>query len=198
MAGVLHDRLGAGHAPLRRLVPALCAALLVLGVLRSSARNPFWHDTPSAFAQMVEDQPLDFKAHFAWGGELFEQGKGKDAEYEWRVAMALMPEYHGVYVDLAHKYREMHMCHAAIPLYRKALALEPDLPLVEVSIAACQLELAQWRAARTTSRVAIAGGLYRRAFTYMIDRADSALVARDSIDPTIGAKWLKGRRATPK
>ena len=179
-------------------MPGICALLLALGVLRSSARNPFWHDTPSAFAQMVEDQPLDFKAHFAWGGELFEQRKGKDAELEWRIAIMLMPGYHGVYVDLAHKYREMHMCQAAIPLYRKALTVEPELPIVHVSIAACQLELAQWRAARMTSRIAIASGLYRRAFTYMIERADSALVAQDSIDPTIGAKWLKGRRTSPK
>src|SRR5450759_3825424 len=104
-----------------------------------------------------------------------------------------MPDYHGVYMDLAHKYREAHLCQAAIPLYKKALRIEPNLPIANVSIAACQLEMAQWRRARTTSRIAIANGLYRKAFLYMIDRADSALVASDSLDPTIGAKWLLRR-----
>ncbi len=190
----LDARLRAERSALHRTVPLVCALLLGLGVVRSSARNPFWHDSDSAFAQMVDDAPLNFKAHYARGGQLFERLKGKDAEQEYRIAIALMPDYPGVYLDLAHKYREAHVCVAAIPLYRKALALDPGLAVARVSIAACQLELAQWRAARSTSRIAIAGGDYRRAFTYMINQADSALVARDSIDPTIGAKWLARRR----
>jgi len=31
----------------------------------------------------------------------------------------------------------------------------------------------------------------------MIDKADSALVAQDSLDPSIGAKWLALRRGGP-
>ena len=186
----LRQRLRAERSPLRPLVPIAIAAALVFGVTRSSTRNAFWHDTDSAFKQMVEESPFNFKAHYAWGGHLFERRLGREAEYEWRVAIALMPEYHGVYMDLAHKYREAHLCNAAIPLYQKALALEPEAMLATVSIAACQLELAQWHRARTTSRVAIADGMYKRAFRYIIDRADSALVANDSLDPTIGAKWL--------
>ena len=122
-----------------------------------------------------------------------EKGKAKEGELEWQLAIALMPGFYGVYMDLAHKYREAHLCAAAIPLYQKALSIEPDLPLADVSVAACQLEIAQWRRARTTSRVAIAAGTYRRAFRYMIGLADSALVATDSLDPTIGAKWLARR-----
>ncbi len=186
----LHVRLRADRSALQRLVPVASAVAIALFVVRSSTRNAFWHDSESAFATMVEESPLNFKAHYAWGGQLFERRRGRDAEYEWHLAIALMPGYHGVYMDLAHKYREAHICSAALPLYRKALAVEPDLPLAHVSIAACQLELAQWHAARTTSRVAIADGMYKRAFRYIIDRADSALVANDSVDPTIGAKWL--------
>ncbi|MEK6611341.1 MAG: tetratricopeptide repeat protein [Gemmatimonadota bacterium] len=197
-ASLLRERLSADGSPLQRLVPVISVVLLALGVLRSSSRNPFWHDTPSAFARMVEDAPLNFKAHWALGGQLFEEGRNKEAEIEWRLSIALLPDHFGVYVDLAHKYREMHLCQAAIELYRKALILESNLPVAHVSIAACQLELAQWRAARTTSRIAIANGYYRRAFTYMIDRADSALVAQDTIDPTIGAKWRDRRRPAPK
>jgi hypothetical protein len=190
---MVEARLRAEHSPLRRAVPLLCAVALVLGIARSSTRNAFWHDSDSAFAQMVDEEPMSFKAHYAWGGQLFEKKRGKDGELEWRLAIALMPEYYGVYMDLAHKYREAHLCPAAIPLYEKALSIEPDLPIGRVAIAACQLELAQWRRARTTSRVAIADGEYRKAFIYMIERADSALVAADSLDPTIGSKWLVRR-----
>ena len=194
----LHARLRADGSSLQRLVPLGCAAALALGVARSSTRNAFWHDSDSAFAMMVDESPLNFKAHYAYGGQLFERHKGREGELEWRLAIALMPDYHGVYMDLAHKYREAHLCQAALPLYRKALEVEPDLPIAYVSIAACQLELAQWHAARTTSRVAIADGMYKKAFRYIIERADSALVAADSIDPTIGAKWLSRRRGVAK
>jgi tetratricopeptide (TPR) repeat protein len=190
---LLYARLRTDGSVLQRAVPLLCIGVLVLGIARSSTRNAFWHDSNSAFARMVDEEPLSFKAHYAWGGQLFERHKGKDAELEWLVAIALMPDYYGVYMDLAHKYREAHLCQAAIPLYKKALRIEPNLPIASVSVAACQLEMGQWRRARTTSRIAIANGFYRKAFRYMIDRADSALVASDSLDPTIGAKWLLHR-----
>ena len=89
-----------------------------------------------------------------------------------------------------------HICPAAIPNYQKALSIEPSLPLARVGLAACYLELAQWHRARSESRSAIADGFYRRAFEFMIERADSALVANDSLDGTI--RWTgKGSVAKP-
>lgn len=179
----------------RWVVPAGVAAALAFGVGRSTSRNAFWFDSESVFTGMAQDAPLNFKSHYALGGWYFEHGRNRDAEREWQLAIALMPTYHTLYADLGHKYREAHLCNAAIPMYEKALSLEPDAPLATVSLAACQLDLGQWRRARTTSRVAIAGGAYRRAFKYIIDRADSALVANDSLDPTIGARWRAIRAA---
>ncbi len=191
-------RLRAVRSRLWPLVPLACVAALAFGVARSSVRNAFWHDTDSAFEIMAVESPLNFKAHYALGGQYFVRGRFREGELEWRMAIALMPKYHAVYMDLAHRYRQQHLCEAAIPLYRQALSLEPDLALATVSIAACQLELAQWRRARTTARVAIADGMYRRAFRYIIERADSALVVNDSIDPTIHPKWLAKRRPGAK
>lgn len=193
----LRDQLRAQGSPLHRAVPVIAIVLLVLGTVRSSTRNAFWHDSRTAFLQMADDAPMNFKAHYALGGYWFEQRKPREGELEWRVAIALMPTYHGVYVDLGHRLRTAHLCGAAIPIYQQALAVEPDLPIVQVSIAACQLELARYRDARTTSRVAIADGMYKKAFRFIIDRADSALVATDSIDPTIGPKWLQERKGKP-
>lgn len=189
--------LHAARSPLQPFVPIAGLAALAFGVARSSDRNAFWHDTDSAFEMMAEESPLNFKAHYALGGQYFERNRFREGELEWRMAIALMPTYHGVYLDLAHRYRQAHLCDVAIPLYQKALSLEPEHELARVSIAACQLELAQWRLARRTARVAIAGGMYQRAFRYIIERADSALVANDSLDPTIAPKWLvRPRRST--
>jgi len=191
----MRRRLGTDWSSLRPLVPGAIAAAVVFGIGRSSTRNAFWHDTDSAFEMMAAESPLNFKAHYALGGQYFVRDKDREAEQEWHMAIALMPSYHALYLDLGHKYREAHLCDAAIPTYQKALSLEPDLPLATISIAACQLELAQWHRARTTSRIAIADGMYKRAFRYIIERADSALVANDSLDPSIAPKWLaRGRR----
>lgn len=189
----LRSRLRTARSPLQPVVPMACLAALAFGVARSSERNAFWHDTDSAFEIMAEESPLNFKAHYALGGQYFERNRFREGELQWRMAIALMPTYYGVYMDLAHRYRQAHLCEVAIPLYEKALSLEPKHELARVSIAACQLELAQWRRARTTARVAIADGLYKRAFRYIIERADSALVANDSLDPTIAPKWLVRR-----
>lgn len=192
----LRARPRATRSPLQPLVPVAVLGALAFGVVRSSDRNAFWHDTDSAFEMMVEESPLNFKAHYALGGQYFQRNRFREGEEQWRIAIALMPNYHAVYMDLAHRYRQAHLCGAAIPLYQKALSLEPELAVATVSIAACQLELAQWRWARTTARVAIADGMYKRAFRYIVERADSALVANDSLDPTIAPKWLARRRTS--
>lgn len=194
----IRARLLATRSPLRSLVPIACVVALTFGVVRSSERNAFWHDTDSAFEMMAEESPLNFKAHYALGGQYFERNRFREGELEWRTAIALMPGYYSVYTDLAHRYRQAHLCEAAIPLYEKALRLEPDHEIASVSIAACQLELAQWRRARTTARVALSHGMYKRAFRYIIERADSALVANDSIDPSIAPRWLAQRRPSTR
>ena len=121
---------------------------------------------------------------------LWEAKRAGEAEREWRYAIALYPSYFGVYQELAHRYREAHICPAAIPLYQQALAIESALPLSRIGLAACYLEIANFRKARSEARTAIADGFYRRAFEFVIDRADSALVATDSLD---GAnRWTGG------
>ena len=168
------------------------AIVLVAGASRSAERQRAWKDSSTVFRTLAADAPDSFKAHYANGGMLWEAKRPGEAEREWRYAIALFPQYFGVYQDLAHKYREAHVCPAAIPLYVKALEIEPALPYARIGLAACHLEVSQWRAARSAARVAIADGLYRKAFEYIIERADSALVANDSLD---GAnRWGKKPR----
>jgi hypothetical protein len=171
------------------------AALLTAGFAKSAERQYDWHDSEAVFRVLANDSPLSFKAHYAYGGELFEMKRPAEGEREWRMAIALFPTYFGVYTDLAHKYREAHVCRAAIPNYEKSLELEPDQTYARVGLIACYLETAQWHKARSLSRLAIADGYSRKAFAWLIERADSALAVSDSLDPT--NKW-KGRSTIAK
>ncbi len=175
----------------RTAAAGVLALLLGAGAAHSAERQLAWKDSETVFRTLASDAPASFKAHYANGGMLWEAKRPGEAEREWRMAIALFPDYFGVYQDLAHRYREAHVCPAAIPLYKTALQIEPALPYSRVGLAACYLEVAQWRNARSEARIAIGEGMYRRAFEYIIDRADSALVANDSLD---GAnRWKPGK-----
>ncbi len=156
------------------------AGLLTLGAARSAERTYIWKDNESVFNMLIIDAPLDFKAHYVNGGMLWEQHHAQEAEIQWLIALKLMPDYYGVRVDLAHKYREHHHCNEAVPLYKKGLEEEPALPLANVGLVVCYLELAQFRLARTTALLARADGYDGKASQYLIEIADSALVATDS------------------
>ena len=156
------------------------ALLLTLGIGRSVERTYSWKDSDTVFNTLVADAPFNFKSHYVKGGMLWEQHHARDAEIQWLIAIKLMPDYYAVRVDLAHKYRELHHCEAAVPLYLKALEIEPALPLARIGLVACYLELAQFRKARLTALMARAEGYSPRAFQFTAEIADSALVATDS------------------
>lgn len=185
-------RLAESQRSVRISAVGVLAVLLTAGASWSAERQRVWMDSNTVFRALVADAPMSFKAHYANGGMLWEEHRAGQAELEWRYAIALFPGYFGVYQDLAHKYREAHICPAAIPLYKQALAIEPALPFSRVGLSACYLEIAHFKQARTEARIAIADSAYRTAFEYMIEKADSALVATDSLD---GAnRWGKKPR----
>ena len=156
------------------------ALVLTLGIGQSVERTRTWKSTATVFTTLVTDAPLDFKAHYVMGGLLWEEHRAQEAEIQWLIAIRLMPDYYAVRVDLAHRYRELHHCDAAVPLYLKALAIEPALPLARIGLVACYLELAQFRKARLAALMARSEGYSPRAFRFTIEVADSSLVATDS------------------
>lgn len=156
------------------------AVVLALGIGRSVERTYTWKDSNSVFTTLEADAPLSFKAHYVEGGMLFEQHHAREAEIQWLIAIRLMPDYYAVRVDLAHKYRELHHCDAAIPLYKDALRIEPALPLARIGLDICYLELAQYRKARLGALLDRAEGYSPGAFRFVWEVADSALIATDS------------------
>ena len=156
------------------------ASVLTLGIGRSAERTYTWKDSDTVFNTLAVDAPLSFKAHYVAGGMMFDEHRARDAEIEWLIAIKLMPDYYAVRVDLAHKYRELHHCREALPLYKKALEIEPALPLARIGVDICYLELAQFRNARTGALTDRADGYSPNAFRFVWEIADSALVATDS------------------
>jgi hypothetical protein len=167
-------------AALRTVAGALLGVVLILGIARSVDRQRAWSSRDEAFWIMHRDEPLSFRAHHAWGSILFERSDLRGGEREWRMAMRIFPNYHMVYQDLAHVYREHHLCPAAIPLYERAIQLSGGLVLNVEGLVACQLELARFRDARAWSLKGIAYGEEIAWFRARIKSADSALAANDS------------------
>ena len=178
---------------LRLLAAGAFATILTLGISASAERQFVWKDSDAVFRSLAVDAPMNFKAHYAYGGQLFEQHRPVEGEREWRNAIALFPDYYGVYMDLAHKYREAHVCQAAIPNYQKALAIEPELPLARVDR---RLPAGTRAVPKGPRRIPLRNRrwILPAGVRVMIDRADSALVASDSIDPAPLVRW-KGRVA---
>ncbi|MBX9927869.1 MAG: hypothetical protein K2X99_03065 [Gemmatimonadaceae bacterium] len=176
-----------------RALIAVVAGLILAGAYRSSDRNTTWRDSPTVFARLVKDAPLNFKAHYAFGGVMFKEQKGLDGELEWRYALSIFPRNEDLHVLLALKYKEVHRCELAIPHFETALAIEDDQPFGRIGYAACLLELARFTDARLAARQGLSYPKYRRAFRWMFDRADSALVALDSSSgPHPGARrWVR-------
>jgi hypothetical protein len=164
----------------RFAVGGLLVAVLTLGVIKSATRTLTWKNSHTVFVTLADDAPLDFKAHYVMGGMEWEEHHGLQAEIEWQVAIKLLPDYYGVRMDLAHRYREMHRCDVAIPEYVKTLEIEPSLPLARVGLIACYLEMSQFRQARTTALVAKADGFSPRALDFLVELADSSLAKNDS------------------
>jgi hypothetical protein len=174
------ERVSGETRAVRIVLAGAFAIVLTLGIGESVERTYTWKDSDTVFKTLAVDAPLDFKAHYVTGGMLWEEHYGQAAEIQWLLAIKLMPSYYGVRVDLAHRYRELHHCDAAVPLYVEALRIEPSLPLARVGLVACYLELAQYHRARLSALVTKADGYDARALDYLIEVSDSALVATDS------------------
>jgi hypothetical protein len=169
-------------------VGGMLAIVLMAGAAHSAERQRTWKDSDTVFLTLVSESRWSFKGHYAYGGMLWDKKRRFEAIREWRYAIALYPSFHGVYQDLAHRYRDAHVCQAAIPLYRKVLEIESEMSASRMGLAACHLELRQLKEGRAVARRGLSDTLYRNAFEFVICKADSALVALDSLDAT--NRWI--------
>ncbi len=102
-------------------------ALLLAWSLRTVARVPVWKNDAALARQTALDAPLSYRAHAVLGRVLFQEGDAVTGEREYRIAISLYPHDPNVFAGLAKHYRDLGLHAPAIPLFRKALELAPQM-----------------------------------------------------------------------
>jgi protein O-mannosyl-transferase len=120
------------------LVEALVICAIVAGMLRSSYHNPVWKDNLTLFGQTAEDAPMNWKAHFLFGGSLIAKGKTADGILEMNLAVRLVPKTDPeVRYLVAHNLYRAKLCGPALPIFRELMALVPANGGVREEAAEC-------------------------------------------------------------
>lgn len=180
----------------RVAVPALGALLLVVAVARSAARQLDWADNPTVFATLVVDAPANYRAHHALG-ELFGAAAAwKRAEHELRIADSLYPGYDLLQLSLARVLHFDDRCPEALPLYDSVLARQPEAEVAAIGRTACLLEGRQFSEARSAALRGIGRGVSVGPFGMLLQKAESSLVANDTID--VRNRWYRAGGPTSK
>ena len=162
----------------RRGLIGVVALLALLGVVKSSLRNPVWRDNLTLFTQTVKDAPRSYRAHYVYGSELFNVGRAGEGERELRQAIALSRNDSDPYNFLATKYREAKLYTQAIPLYRTALDIRPSRPDSRFGLAYSLLYNGDPIGARAQADTGLAYGQLKSYFEFVRQQADSVVRAR--------------------
>jgi protein O-mannosyl-transferase len=179
------------HLGRTRVLSLACGAtfalLLAAGAWRSAERQRTWTSTREVFLTMVTDAPLNFRAQFGWGAELFALGLNRQAEQRYRLAMQLYPHYHGVHFDLASRYKAADMHAQAVPLYEEVLRIAPARADARAMLVYSLLKVGRYAEARDHAIRGVRDGESMVVFRILLARAYRGLR-----DPAAGARVLEG------
>jgi hypothetical protein len=152
--------------------------LIVLGVIRSSARQRVWRNEETLFRQTVIDAPRSYRAQFFYGQLLFAQGRRAEGERHLSLAIALNPTASDVSPlnYLATEYRDAGMCPQALPLYQRAIVNDESRPDVRFGLAECLLRIGRIEDARRVATDGVRRGDLKQHFVQLVARIDSASV----------------------
>jgi hypothetical protein len=167
---------------IRTAVGVAVAGLVLVATVHSAERQQVWEDNPTLFATTVVDAPDNFRAHHALG-ELFGAAAAWDrAEQHLRIADSLFPRYDLLELSLARVLHFDDRCPEALPLYDSVLLRRQDAEVAHIGRAACRLEMRQLSAARDDAVAGIARGNAVGPFGLILQKAESSLVANDTVD----------------
>ena len=127
--------------PLRWAVAGGLGVLLVLGAVRSAARQAAWMDTPSVVQELVRDAPLNYRGWLMYGAYLRTQGRTDEAREAMLRSAGLYHRDGRVYQDLGQLMRFESGCPRAVPLFRRSLEIDPTLYQARGRLYVCLLEL---------------------------------------------------------
>ena len=159
-------------------VGAAVALVVALGASRSAERQPVWRDNETLFASGVVDAPLSYRAHFAWGGQLFEMGRYAEGEREVRMAMRLFPVDPDPPDYLASRYMRAGMCEHAIPLLRQTLDINAHRRYTRLRLISCLLATGQPDSAQHLAKESVTAVGADSLLTRMLFVADSVVAHR--------------------
>jgi len=182
LAGAVADwALGAAARRDVRLAVPVAAAIVVvlaLGARRSSDRQRVWRDNETLFASGVVDAPLSYRAHFSWGGQLFDMGRYADGEREVRMAMRLFPVDPDPPDYLGSRYMRAGMCEPAIPLFHRALEINSRRRYTRLRLISCLLATGQPDSAQRIAHESVTAVGADSLLTRMLFVADSVVARR--------------------
>jgi hypothetical protein len=101
----------------------LLGTVLVLGVARSVARVPVWHDDEALYQAVKRDAPRSYRTLWFEGKDEFQAGRWGTGERLLRAAIAAAPEVVGPRYDLASFYWQAGLWAAAAEQLREVTAV---------------------------------------------------------------------------
>jgi hypothetical protein len=164
--------LGEGHPQVSRVLVLGGLAAIGLGVTRSALRQRDWKNDILLFTRMTLDAPGNYRGHALLGRHLFAQGHRQEGIQQMLIALDLYADDDAIWSDTADLYRRMGRCDKAMPLYRRAIALDHAQPNVRGSMASCLMRLGRFAAARQELQSLTADGYIQ--FQFMLPAVDSA------------------------
>ena len=162
------------------VAPAACAALLLLGGVRSWNRTRVWHDNETLFRQSIVDAPLSYRGYFLLGTWDFHHERKRLGEAELRTGMRLFPYDPYMAFNLAEAYRDAGMCAPALPLYRWSRDLDPNVS-GRTEYSWCLMNQGEYSASKAMALEAVRAGGKVSLLHAIIAYDDAALAhAKDS------------------
>lgn len=176
VAAALWPRLIAMRPELVRDLGFACAALVVLGILRSAERQRVWRNEPYFAVRSVQDAPRSFRTQRGYGDLLFAIDKPGLALEAYRRAIALSPPGQAWRVrnNLARWFRMTGERAQEVVELRASLASEPAQGDIRGYLVAALLALGQYGDAAGEADSAMARGGSATVFAALRAVADSA------------------------
>jgi tetratricopeptide (TPR) repeat protein len=165
----------------RGVVLGTLGVVLVAGAVRSIDRARSWASSAVVFSTLVRDQPLSYKAHFAWGTVQFERGQFTEGVREFRQAIRIYPEYSALHTALAFRFTQIDRCDLALPYWQEAKRLTGGTAHAVSGVVVCLLRLARYSDAKAESEAALRRQLDPPWFRARLATIDSAMAAVDSV-----------------
>lgn len=159
-------------APVLERRPALrVVGLGVLGVLilaggvHSARRQPLWRDTLTILERTALDATQSYRAHSAYGRELYNVGRLAEAEVAYRSAIALWDRDPRPFEELGQLLRAQGECVAAIPVLKRGVLADSTSDTARSRLVECLIVEERWDEAEREIERGLAQGVeaYRGA-----------------------------------